>query len=106
VLAVDQQAQMKFYGELFGWTIDYDGSMDYGVVRASSDKSIGGGFGNASPGTPPSIGFYVGVPSIEATLAKVAALGGQTVMPRTDLGMVVMAQFRDPEGNLIGLVEG
>jgi len=28
------------------------------------------------------------------------------VMPRMDMGMVVMAQFRDLEGNLIGLVEG
>ena len=27
-------------------------------------------------------------------------------MPRTDIGMIVMAQFRDPEGNIIGLVEG
>jgi predicted enzyme related to lactoylglutathione lyase len=39
-------------------------------------------------------------------LDKAAALGGHAVMPRTDMGMVVMGQFRDPEGNVIGLVEG
>ena len=33
-------------------------------------------------------------------------MGGQTLMPRTDIGMIIMAQFRDPEGNVIGLVEG
>ena len=50
--------------------------------------------------------FYVQVPSIVDTLDKAATMGGQTVMPRTDIGMIVMAQFRDPEGNIIGLVEG
>jgi predicted enzyme related to lactoylglutathione lyase len=50
--------------------------------------------------------FYVQVPDINATLAKALSMGGETVMPRTDAGMVVMAQFRDPEGNVVGLVEG
>jgi predicted enzyme related to lactoylglutathione lyase len=50
--------------------------------------------------------FYVQVPSIVDTLDKAATMGGATVMPRTDIGMIVMAQFRDPEGNIIGLVEG
>ena len=50
--------------------------------------------------------FYVQVPSIADTLDKAATMGGQTLMPRTDIGMIIMAQFRDPEGNVIGLVEG
>jgi predicted enzyme related to lactoylglutathione lyase len=106
ILAIDQAAQKKFYGALFGWKVDDDNPMSYGVVTAYGEKSIGGGIGTASPGAPASVGFYVGVPSIDATLAQVATLGGQTTMPRTDLGMVIMAQFRDPEGNVIGLVEG
>ena len=50
--------------------------------------------------------FYVQVPSIVDTLDKAATMGAQTVMPSTDIGMIVMAQFRDPEGNIIGLIEG
>jgi predicted enzyme related to lactoylglutathione lyase len=106
VQARDQAAQQRFFGELFGWKIDANNPTGYGMVTAYGEKSIGGGIGAAPTGEPPRVIFYVGVPSIDATLAKVAALGGHTAMPRTDLGMVIMAQFLDPEGNLIGLVEG
>jgi predicted enzyme related to lactoylglutathione lyase len=104
--AQDEQKQRAFYSELFGWRIDANNPQHYGVVAAAGPGSIGGGFSQAGPGEPARVTFYVGVPSIEETLAKVVALGGQPTMARTDLGMVVMAQFRDLEGNLIGLVEG
>jgi predicted enzyme related to lactoylglutathione lyase len=106
VQAKDEAMQRAFYAELFGWRIDADNPQHYGVVPAAGPGSIGGGFSQAGPGEPARVTFYVGVPSIEETLAKVVALGGQTTLGRTELGMVVMAQFRDLEGNLIGLVEG
>jgi predicted enzyme related to lactoylglutathione lyase len=106
VQAVDGAKQQAFYAELFGWKIDSNNPGNYGIVSAAGERSIGGGFANAGPGEPPRVTFYVGVPSIDETLAKVSALGGQATVPRTNLGMVIMAQFRDPEGNLIGLVEG
>jgi predicted enzyme related to lactoylglutathione lyase len=106
VQAIDGAKQQAFYAELFGWKIDTNNPGSYGIVSAASERSIGGGFANVGPGEPPRVTFYVGVPSIDETLAKVSALGGQATMSRTNLGMVVMAQFRDPEGNIIGLVEG
>jgi predicted enzyme related to lactoylglutathione lyase len=33
-------------------------------------------------------------------------MGGKVVMPRTEMDMVTMAMMADPEGNVIGLVEG
>jgi predicted enzyme related to lactoylglutathione lyase len=27
-------------------------------------------------------------------------------MPRTDIGMVIMAIYTDPEGNVMGVIEG
>jgi len=105
--ARDQSLQQRFYRELFGWKIDDANPMGYGVVSSAGEGAIGGGFGRAQgEGGAAGVMFYVGVPSIEETLAKVTALGAQPIMPRTDLGMVIMAQFRDLEGNLIGLVEG
>ena len=106
VQARDPAAQQRFFGDLFDWKVDASNSMGYGVVTAYGEKSIGGGIGASPPGELPRVIFYVGVPSIDAALAKVAALGGHPTMPRTDLGMVIMGQFLDPEGNLIGLVEG
>lgn len=104
IQARDAAAQQRFYGELFGWNVDAGNPMGYGMVKGAGGASIGGGI--ASTMDAPRATFYVWVPSIDAALEKAAALGGQAVMPRTDLGMVVMGQFRDPEGNVIGLVEG
>jgi predicted enzyme related to lactoylglutathione lyase len=49
---------------------------------------------------------YASVPSIDDVLSRVSNHGGKTVMPRQDIGPVVMALYEDPEGNLMGLVEG
>jgi uncharacterized protein len=104
IQARDGAAQQRFYGELFGWAVDAGNPMGYGMVKPPAGPSIGGGIGSTAD--VPRATFYVWVPSIDAALEKAAALGGHAVMPRTNLGMVVMGQFRDPEGNVIGLVEG
>jgi predicted enzyme related to lactoylglutathione lyase len=104
VQARDPGAQMRFFGDLFGWNVDANNPENYGMVTAAGPGSIGGGIGATMDA--PRATFYVQVPSIADTLDKAATMGGQTLMPRTDIGMIVMAQFRDPEGNVIGLVEG
>ena len=104
VQARDPGAQMRFFGDLFGWNVDANNPQNYGLVNPAGPGSIGGGIG-ATTDAPRAV-FYVQVPSIVDTLDKAATMGAQMVMPRTDIGMIVMAQFRDPEGNIIGLVEG
>ena len=104
VQARDPAAQIRFFGELFGWNVDANNPQNYGMVTPAGPGSIGGGIGATMDA--PRATFYVQVPSIVDTLDKAATMGGQTLMPRTDIGMTVMAQFRDPEGNVIGLVEG
>ena len=104
VQARDPGAQMRFFGDLFGWNVDANNPQNYGMVTPAGPGSIGGGIGPTMDA--PRATFYVQVPSIADTLDKAATMGAQTLMPRTDIGMIVMAQFRDPEGNVIGLVEG
>jgi predicted enzyme related to lactoylglutathione lyase len=48
---------------------------------------------------------YASVKNIPDALSRIETSGGRTVMPRTDVGPVVMALFQDPEGNTMGLVE-
>ena len=50
--------------------------------------------------------WYVQVPSIDDYLKKAEQIGGKTVMARTEMDMVTMAMVADPEGNIVGLVEG
>ena len=104
VQARDPAAQQQFFGELFGWSVDANNPQNYGMVTAGGPGSIGGGIGMTTDA--PRATFYVQVPNIADTLDKALTMGAQTIMPRTDIGMVIMAQFRDPEGNIIGVIEG
>ena len=50
--------------------------------------------------------IYIGVPDINATMAKIVAHGGSIVFPRYVVpGVVILALFKDPAGNRMGLVE-
>jgi len=96
----------KFYGALFDWKIDTDNPNNYGIVD-NGGEGINGGVGEVPDGGDGHVTFYVSVPDINAALEKVEGLGGKTIMPRTEMGDVVtMAFFADPEGHMVGLVEG
>ena len=104
VQAKDPATQQRFFGELFSWEVDTNNPQSYGMVASAGKDTIGGGIGGGDGQSRVTI--YVQVDDINATLAKAEELGARTVMPRTDIGMIVMAQFLDLEGNVIGLVEG
>jgi uncharacterized protein len=96
----------QFYRDAFGWEVDANNPMNYGMVAsAGGDGGINGGIGG-SPSGGSRVTVYASVPSIESALARIVSLGGQVIMPRTDVGPVIMGLYHDPEGNLMGLVEG
>ena len=98
----DGKALQDFYAKLFGWTINADNPMNYGMVHGD-DRGIGGGIGG---GQGRGVTFYVEVPNLEDSLSKIEERGGKTVMPPSDVpGGPRMAQFEDPEGNRVGLVQ-
>jgi hypothetical protein len=50
--------------------------------------------------------FYVEVSDVEATLAQAESLGGSRVFgPDQVMEGLVLGQFTDPEGHLIGLTQ-
>lgn len=93
----------KFLADLFGWHIDANNPMKYGIVD-THDKGINGGIAEAQG--PQQVVFYVEVDNLQAYLDKAESLGGKTLMPITEIpGMVTLAMFSDTEGNTIGLVK-
>jgi predicted enzyme related to lactoylglutathione lyase len=101
----DAASLQNFYASLFGWKIDADNPMNYGMVEAS-EGGIAGGVG-PTPDGQKHITWYVQVGDLLAALDKVGTLGGKTVMPPMDVpGGPSIAQFADPEGNVVGLVKG
>jgi predicted enzyme related to lactoylglutathione lyase len=102
IIGKDGGKLQKFYGDLFGWKIDANNPMNYGMVD-NGGAGINGGVGT---GEGPSLTVYVEVADLQATLQKVEAAGGKTVMPVMDVpGGPTIAQFADPEGNVVGIMK-
>lgn len=103
IVGRDGPRLQQFYGQLFGWTVNADNPMNYGMVDAE-EAGIGGGIGQAQGDGH--LTFYVGVDDLQASLDRAESLGGKTVMPpETIPGVVTFALFTDPEGHLVGLVD-
>jgi predicted enzyme related to lactoylglutathione lyase len=111
VIGKDGAALQRYYSELFGWEIDSDNEMNYGMISregntAPDGMGIGGGIAGGPEGYEGHVTFYVAVPDIEAALAKAESLGGTRVFgPETIMDAMELGQFKDPEGHVIGLVK-
>ncbi|MDX6535205.1 MAG: uncharacterized protein QOF68_2949 [Gaiellales bacterium] len=112
IIGQDPAKLQSYYSDLFGWEIDADNPMNYGIVQREGNLSpegvgIGGGVGGPGPdGYPGHVTFYVAVPDVEAALAKAESLGGSRVMgpERMEDAKIVIGLFTDPEGHLIGVI--
>ena len=97
IFGSDGRALQKFYADLFDWTIAPGGDV---MTTVSSPLPA-----TIAQGDAETI-VYVGVDDITATLAKVKERGGTVRFPRFEVpGRVVLAVFKDPAGNSVGLVE-
>jgi predicted enzyme related to lactoylglutathione lyase len=113
IIGRDPDRLREFYGQLFGWQFDLpspvagevsDGEK-YGFVNPVDGAGpVAGGIGGGTSFAPHAV-FYIGVADVAAALAEAVRLGGSVVLPvsaRPD-GQLVVAQFADPEGTVVGL---
>ncbi len=111
VIGKDADKLQSYYAELFGWEINADNPMKYGMVARDDNTGadgvgIGGGVGTGPPGYEGHVTFYVAVPDVEAALAKAEELGGTRIMgPEKIMDTVELGLFKDPEGHVIGVVK-
>lgn len=112
VVGNDGKKLQKYYSELFDWDIHADNDTGYGLVVREANLNpdgigIGGGVSQGPEGYGGHVTFYVEVPDVEAALAKAEKLGGSRIFgPDKVMDMMVLGQFSDPEGHVIGVVEG
>jgi uncharacterized protein len=102
----DGKKLIEFYGKVFGWKIDANNPMNYGMVTPD-DAGVGGGVGPAGPDGTPHITWYVEVDDLQKALDEIEKAGGKTVNPPMEVpgGGPTLAHFTDPEGNFVGLVK-
>jgi hypothetical protein len=112
IAGTDGEKLQSYYSELFGWDIDADNEMKYGVIQREGNTSadgagIGGGISSSPEGYPGHVTFYVQVPDVEASLAKAESLGGTRMMgPDEVMPGLTIGLFNDPEGHVIGVMTG
>ena len=108
----DLSRAKEFYSSVFGWELQTMEEMQYTVVRTTPvDESqmptetgaINGGMMQRTADTPTPV-LTVGVDSVDDSLKKIEAGGGDVVRPKTEIpGMGSFAYAKDTEGNVIGL---
>ncbi|MGH3649124.1 MAG: VOC family protein [Acidimicrobiia bacterium] len=107
LIGADGNALKTFYSGLFDWTFSTPEGFDSYHFTEGDDMGVNGAVGQGREDMPDYQALYVRVADIVSKLGEVESLGGSTVMPRTEIpGVVTYALFRDPAGNLVGLVEG
>jgi predicted enzyme related to lactoylglutathione lyase len=111
IMGRDSQRLQSFYAETFGWEFDTSNAMGYAVVDRDANTGdgnrIGGGIGQAPDGYDGHATFYVAVPDVEAALAQVERRGGARMFgPEEVMDGLVVGLFTDPEGHVVGVVNG
>jgi predicted enzyme related to lactoylglutathione lyase len=106
--ATDIAASARFYETVFGWRTRVRGDGE-----RAFDDTTGAVSGSWVLGRTPSpdgdrgLLAYIMADSIDSTLQKIVAAGGQVATPRTALSHPgeAFATFLDPAGNVLGLYQ-
>ncbi|MGC4832304.1 VOC family protein [Micromonospora arida] len=97
----------RFYGEMFGWTFEEQGSANggsYRVTGAGGDNGIGGAIRTTDGTSPNYVVFYAEVDDVAETCRRAEAAGGRVLVPaRTTPSGLTSAHLLDSTGNRLGV---
>ena len=99
--AADPRRSAAFYEAVFGWTLG--GDLERPSFEDGTGHVIGHFVADQAVAGEAGVRPYVFVESVDETLEKVAAHGGDVVEARYPEGDLWVATFRDPAGNVVGV---
>jgi predicted enzyme related to lactoylglutathione lyase len=105
--AKDRRRQAAFYRELFDWDMQEQAALPViGIPPGKGPPEDGIGGHIIESDHAPAITVYIQVADLRATLDRAVVLGGTRVLEPFDVpNGPTVAQIKDPEGNLLGLVQ-
>ena len=102
----DGARMREFYQRLFDWKFTPSDGAGYSQIEGGAEDAVRGVLHEEQHGPIETL-IYVRVPDIQHALDTAEKLGGKTIVPPTEtVDARRIAQFEDPEGNIIGLVQG
>jgi predicted enzyme related to lactoylglutathione lyase len=100
--AIDLAQAAAFYGNAFGWTIHNPDSDRPGFE--TPDGRLGGAWvSDQKPIGEAGLLPFIYVDDVDAAVERIVANGGAIVTDPYPEGMLTIATFHDPAGNLLGL---
>ena len=100
--AADVRRAAEFYRDVFGWTVrDVDG--DRPSFDDPSGRLSGAWISRHAAPAEPGLLLYVYVDDVEESVRRIVAHGGEIVTDPFPEGLLTVAVFRDPAGNVLGL---
>jgi uncharacterized protein len=103
VVGKDGAALHRFWGGVFGWKQKTDLPGGYAMTDPA-ESGIVMGTGPSPDGGAGWVTFYISVPDLDETIARVQAAGGSVVMPKfSPAPETWLAMIADPEGHVVGL---
>lgn len=107
IFADDSPKLAEFYSQLFGWKIVKATGVDYYHIQIGTDPgNIRGGLMERPIPEPRSWVHYVRVESLDATIEKIAKMGGTVLKPKTAVPKSVWyAVVEDPQGNIFSIYQ-
>jgi uncharacterized protein len=102
--ATDIARSTAFYESVFGWKTRRRG--DGSIAFDDGAGEVSGTWVTGRPPSPqPGLLIYIMVDSVESTIDKILAHGGEIVQPLGADAPEITARFRDPGGNVLGLYQ-
>ena len=102
--SADPARSAQFYSEIFGWSIRTRG--DGATSFDDATGQISGSFdANKTPASHPGLIVSIMVDDIRKTITEVEAFGCEIVRPLGFHPTELIAHFRDPGRNLLGLYQ-
>ncbi len=110
----DVAGAKAFYGKLLGWSFEtnMDAGMEYTLVKVEGvPHPVAGMFDKQNlmvenkEQIPPHWGNYITVDDVDTSAQKVTALGGNIIVPPTDIPTVGrFCVIQDPQGAVVSLI--
>jgi predicted enzyme related to lactoylglutathione lyase len=100
--AADVRRAAAFYGDVFGWRI-HNAESDRPSFDTPGGRLSGAWVDHHLAAGEPGLLPYIYVDRLEETVATIVAHGGEIVAAPFPEGLLMVATFRDPAGNVLGL---
>ena len=106
LMTSDARKCQDFYGAVFDWQFDEQTMPGYTLIHTGTDPA--GGIMKKPDNLPAvRLNSYFNVDDIAATLKKAVENGGKILVEKTPVpGVGHLAMFADPEGIVIGIMQG